>query len=391
MLDKNGFKRKTYDDLLTDMSNKARELFGANIKLTQRSFMGIMIRIMAWFLSLAWMAIEQVYHASYIKSAEGVQLDKLLPLAGTERILADYAMGTITITGTPNYTVASGFVVSKGDIQFETLYDLTLDATGKGTVEIMCTQIGPLGNVGANTITEIVNPDADVFSVTNTVPTAGGRNDETDQEARERSRVTVEGMGSGTTASIRTALLGVSGVRAATVIENYSDVADSYGTPSRAFQSFVLGGADDAIASAILEKKAAGIWPYGTTYVEVTDIAGEPHRIGFTRATEVDIYAKVSLTTDAAFPANGVELVKSALVKNIGGTDSNGQAYTGLNMGEKVYYSRGLSAILQVEGIIDVSLLLSDNGTNYSESSIDIPRNSVAQIDASNIEVTVNV
>lgn len=392
MLDENGFKRKTYDDLLTDMSAKAKEMFGANANVSERAVLGILIRIMAWFLSLAWMAIEQVYHAAYRKSAEGAQLDKLLPLAGTTRNLEEYAYGEVTLTGTPNYTVESGFLVSKDDIQFETIEAVTLDVNGQGTVEIVCTEIGPIGNVEANSITQIVNTDANVTSVTNAKATSGGRNKETDLEARERSNITVEGQGSGTTASVRAELLKISDVRAARVIENYGDEPDEFGTPIRSIQAFVLGGSDEEVAQAILNKKAGGIRPHGTTFVQIPDLSGDLKRIGFTRAKEVNLFARVTITKNSSFEADGENQVKNAIVKYIGGADTNNQLYAGLNMGEKVYYSQCIKAVaMNVPGIVDVDIELSKDGVAYSSANIDIAINEVAQISANNIEVNSNV
>lgn len=392
VLDKNGFKRKTYDDLLNDMSAKAKELFGADANVSEKSVLGILIRIMAWFLSLAWMAIEQVYHAGFRKSAEGVQLDKLLPLAGITRQLEEYATGEVTLTGTPGYTVESGFLVSKGDIQFETIEDVTLDSNGKGTVKIICTEVGPIGNVEANTITEIVNPDANVAAVTNEKPTSGGRDKETDQEARERADITVEGLGSGTTAAIRAELLKVPGIRAARVLENYEDEPDQFGTPPRSIHAIVLGGEDEEIGRAILNKKGAGIRPHGSTFVYVDDLSGEVKKVGFTRASEVNLFARVTIKTDNTFQADGIEQVKNALVKYIGGADTNGQMLPGLNMGEMVYIFQAAKTIaLNVQGIVDVDLEFSKDGTIYTSENIEIAINEVAQISADNIEVTVNV
>ncbi len=374
------------------MSAKAKELFGADANVSERAFLGILIRIMAWFLSLAWMAIEQVYHAGYRKSAEGTQLDKLLPLAGTTRNLAEYAYGQVTLTGTPNYTVESGFSVgTERDVNFETIENVTLDENGQGTVEIVCTEIGIIGNVAAGAINTIVNPDANVTSVTNLTKTSGGREKETDQEARERADITVEGQGSGTTASVRAELLKIPTVRAAKVIENYSDETDQYGTPFRAIQAFVLGGSDEEVAQAILNKKAGGIKPYGTTYIEIPDISGEPQKVGFTRANEVGLFAKVTLSTDSAFNTDGMEQVKNALVKYIGGADVSGQLYAGLNMNEKVVLAKGMAHVMGVSGVTDVEIRFSTDGQTFVEENINIGVNEVAQINASDIEVLINV
>lgn len=390
-LTKDGFKRKTYDELLSDMSAKAQEYFGADANVSERAVLGILLRIMAWFLALAWMAIEQVYHGSYRKTAEGHQLDMLLPAAGITRNLEDYAYGEVTLNGTPGHTVASGFLVSSANIIFETIDDCVLDASGSGTVAIVCTEIGPIGNVPAGAITEIVETDADVTSVVNMAKTDGGREKETDAEARARADITVEGMGSSTPAAIRTALLKVNGVRAAQVIDNYGDVTDAYGTPSRAFQSFVLGGVDTDIATAILNAKAGGIQPYGTTYVTVNDLSGNPQLVGFTRATEVNLYAKAIISTNNEFEANGVNQVKNTLVKYIGGADTAAQLYAGLNMGEKVVLAKAMAQILAVNGVTDVDLSLSTDDITYTEANVVVNVYEVAQIDATNIEVTISV
>lgn len=393
MLDRDGFKRKTYDELLTDMSAKAKEGFGADANVSERAFLGILLRIMAWFLSLAWMAIEQVYHGSYRKSAEGVQLDKLLPYAGITRNLEEYAFGQVTLTGTPLYTVESGFLVGKinSDITYETIGSVTLDSNGIGTVDIVCTEVGSIGNTPAGTITEIINPNANVDSVINSVKVDGGREKETDTEARTRANITVEGIGNGTTAAVRRAILNVTSIRAAQVIENYSDETDSYGTPSRGIQAFVLGGRDEDIAQAILDSKAGGINPYGTTTVTVADDSNNSQIMRFTRAVEVNLFAQVVIDTNNTFENDGIDKVKNALVQYIGGADTESQLYAGLNMGEKVVLAKGMFAILQVPGVTDVSLQLSTDGINFVEDNIILTIAQVAQIDAANIEVTVNV
>jgi len=391
-LDKTGFKRKTYSELVDNMSAKAKEKFGADANTTERSVLGIIIRIMAWFFSLLWQDTEDVYHSAYRKTAEGNQLDMLLPYAGISRNLADFAYGQIEIIGTPNHFVESGFLVStNNDIFFETIYDLTLDSEGKGIVGIVALDVGAFGNVGANTITQIVNPDTDIISVSNPSKTNGGREKETDAEARERADITVEGIGSATTSAIRANLLNISSVRAAKVIENYKDIVDQYGTPAHSIQAFVLGGGDEEIAQAIHQKKAGGIHPYGTTYVDVLDLSGEVQQIGFTRAVEVNVYIKVNVTTNTSFSSNGINQIKSALVKYIGGTDLSNNSYAGLNMGDDVIVSRLIARTYSVDGIEDVAIEVSTDGLAYNDSNVSVGLQEVAQTHFNNIEVAVNV
>ncbi|EGY0055736.1 hypothetical protein JHL82_002889, partial [Listeria monocytogenes] len=63
MLDENGFKRKTFDELLTDMEIKATELYGEDVNLSAHSALGVFLRIIAWFLALSNELAERVYNS----------------------------------------------------------------------------------------------------------------------------------------------------------------------------------------------------------------------------------------------------------------------------------------------------------------------------------------
>jgi uncharacterized phage protein gp47/JayE len=392
MLDKSGYKRKTYDDLLNEMTTRTKQLFGEDANVSDRSVLGRLIRIMAWFLSLVWKDNEDVYYSSNLDDATGKNLDRILPRYGITRNPAEHAVGTIQINGTPDYTVPAGFTVAtKLDVFFETIETIVLDSSGNGEGQIRAIQSGQSGNVGAGLITEIVNPDSNISTVTNALPTSGGREEETDLEARARAKNSGEGLGKATVPSIRASLSKLPGVRAVTVIENYMDEPDQYGTPMRSFQTFILGGDNQEIADAIFNTKAAGIRPYGDVETVVKDIGGHEHKVYFSRASEVKIYQKIVITKNPAFPVDGESKIKTALIQYIGGEDASGSLYTGLNMGDDVIHSKLISIIYKIDGIEDVTLSLSTDGINYAESNVNIDIFQVAQADAEAIEVTFNV
>ncbi|OES45221.1 baseplate J/gp47 family protein [Domibacillus iocasae] len=390
-LDKNGYKRKTYDELLTEMQTRAKELFGENTNVSNRSVIGILLRIMAWFLSLVWEDNEDVYYSASINSATGASLDRLLPYGGISRNSEGYAEGPLLINGTPNYTLLQGFqVTNPSDVFFETIEDVTLDANGSGTVTIRAVEPGITGNVGVGQVTIIVNPDANIDSVTNPEETANGREKETDTESKDRYAVSVEGLGSATLPSVRANLLKLPGVRAAQVIENYT-METVNGQPAKSIQAFVLGGIDQEIAETVFTTKAGGIEPFGTITKTVLDLSGYEHIVRFSRAEEVLIRIRVTIQKNNAFPADGGDQVRSALVRFIGGEDISGALYAGLSMGDDVIYSRIIAQIYKVEGIDDVQLELSADGINYVSSNIAIGLQQVAQTDSDFIEVTANV
>lgn len=390
MLDRNGFKRKRYSDLVEDMTLKAKELFGEDTNLSEKSFLGILIRLFAWFLAIIWEVAEKVYNSGYMHKAEGIQLDRKAWEFGITRLQEQHAQGTIEIHGTPGFVIEEGtlFETDKG-ILFELVADVTLDENGVGTGDIVCTEPGTKGNVAANTITIVSNPNENITSVTNPEPTTGGRERETDAEFLERYQQTLSGLGSSNTDSIRAELLKLNGVRAAVVIENTKSTPDEAGRPAKSISTYVLGGDPQEIAQAIFKKKAGGIEAYGTEQVEVLDMAGNPHTIGFTPATEVPIAIKLTIRKNEQFPVDGVQKVKTELVKYIGGKDEDGTFYIGLNMGKSVIFTKLIDRVYEIEGIDDVDLLVGIKGQTLGTSNININIDQVAQISHADIEVKV--
>ncbi|MDQ0876755.1 putative phage protein gp47/JayE [Paenibacillus sp. V4I3] len=388
-LDRNGFKRKRFVDLFSEMEVKAKEVYGQQINTSERAVMGIILRIFAWFLSFVWQLAEDVYNSAYPNTANGTSLKKLGPYAGIKSLQPIQATGTITLTGTDGFIQTSGFRVQTNDeVIFVTTESITLSG-GTGTGAIRAIQTGKTGNVSAGQINEIVNPNTNITAATNAEATTGGREDETDAEFRGRFAISSEGRGKATIGSIRAELLKVSGVRAATVIENYSNVTDSAGRPSKSFECYVLGGSPIDIGQTILDTKAAGIEPHGSESIAVNDDAGFSHIMKFSYADEINTHVKFTITKDARYPADGDALLKSAALKYIGGLDADGTLYIGLNMGDNVVQSRLISAAYSVEGVSDVQVQISTDGITWSEENLDIAPNEVAPSTHTLISVVV--
>lgn len=390
MLSERGYQRETFESISERLEAGFKQQFGDDLDLNGRSFASQLVGVLAEMFELVWQDVENVYYSAYRDTAEGVQLDALMPYSGTSRDGAVAAYGTVKFSGPVGATIEAGTFVNKKD---ETIYfttqDVTIDADGTVTVDVMCQQSGIVGNADVGEINELTNPIEGV-TVTNEQALTNGRERESDTELRQKSDLSVEGQGSSTTAAIRTEILKKNGVRAVFVDENYSDTVNAYNTPVAAVQAFVLGGLDEDIATAILDKRSAGIRPYGETIVRIKDKSGEEKAIGFTRAQVVTVYAKVQLVTNPAFEADGVEKVKTAIAKYIGGTDTSGNSYNGLNMGDSVILSKLIANIYKdVNGLDDVTVTLSTDNVSYNDSNIVLTRKQVAEITASAIEVTL--
>ena len=80
-----GFRRKQYTDILSDMQARAKSFFGEDVNLSDRSPLGLFIQSIAWEQSRLWEEAEKVYYAGYVDDAEGVQLDGATKYAAITR------------------------------------------------------------------------------------------------------------------------------------------------------------------------------------------------------------------------------------------------------------------------------------------------------------------
>lgn len=389
MLDEKGFRRKTYDELLEDMDLKARELFGADINTSARSFMGLLLRLFAWFLSLAWAILEKVYYSGYVPTATGVQLDRLAKLVGIRRRSASPASGEVVITGASGKVIPIGTEVtgvSEDSPIYQTTEEAIIPAGGSVTVPVEALESGTAYNVGADVLTQLVEPDTDITAVNNDLPITNGQDIEQDYEFRQRIEDATAGGG---TSNIRNDLLAVDGVRAATIFENDRNV-EVNGMPPHSIRAVVLDGDDADIGNALLGAKPGGIQTVGAESVTVKDMSGRDKVVYFDRAQEVDVYLRLSITQNDAFPFDGTDRIKTSLVQYIGGQDADGRFYAGLGMGDDVVFSRLIGTVYNTPGVSDVTVETSTDGVTYVESSVSIGDAQVAQTSHDKIEVTVS-
>lgn len=368
MLDRNGFKRKRYSDLIEDMTLKAKELFGEDINVTERSFLGILIRLFAWFLAIIWEVAEKVYNSGFVSKAEGIQLDRLGAYIGISRLQATREMWEIQLTGKPGYLVNDGtqFETDNGII-FELAEVVELDEQGNGTGTVVCVQEGSVGNVNVGDIHIFTNPDENLYSVTNTELLVQGRDRETDEEFRQRYFQSTSKTGASTIESIQATVLEVPGVKSVSITENSSSTEEN-GIPPHSFSVFVYGGSDQDVAKAIFQTKPAGIQAFGTTVVPVQDSQGMTHYIGFTRPSVIDVFVRLTIQRGTNYPANGDDLVRTEVLTY----------FEQLMIGDDVIVSQLIRAVGNIDGVVDVSVELSTDGTTYVTSNLAIPNDSVA-------------
>lgn len=381
MLTPQGFKRLRYAEIFESLERRAKEELGEDKNTSQRSFLGIVLRLVAWFLSLFAQDLEDTYNANFADTAEGVALDRNAKRQGAERQRALRSIGEVMIDGTAGVRVASGFAVgTNDDIRFQTTRAVQLNSDGVAIAPIQAIDPGSTGNVPAGSITEIINPQVGVDAVVNLLPASGGRERESDTALRQRLDRTKKGDN-----QLTYNLLNVEGVRDV-YLDSNEEIVEVDGLPPKSVAPVVWGGDEQEVVETIFRYKGAGIQSYGDIFVDVVDSKQRTHPIGYSRPIEVPIYVRATLTVNSDF--NSLIEARTVIIEYIGGRDEDGMEYDGLGINSDVIAFRAAMAVGELEGVEDVDIQLSTDGETFSYSNIPISRKELSVTDWEKVVVS---
>lgn len=364
-----GYIRRTYDDILNDKIERAKELFGEDIDTSELSVLGKYLRINAYDQAIAEEEIEAVYYARFPNTASGQSLDRLAAFVGIARNPATPAIYSVQVQGEADYVIPAGFTVgTETEHTYHTDQEYTIGADGTCMIEVSCTEPGLIGNLSsAADICRIMNPDANVNVVSGVECLVLGVDEESDRDLRVRFTSAAAGSGSCNENAVRAALLRVPTVQYAAVISNNTNEADAAGRPPHSFECYVLGGDDyeRQIAEAIFDKRPIGIATVGEKTVTILDITGTQRTVKYSPAQKVMITVQVQLKTSTTFPENGVEQIR----------DNVSDYINDLGIGTSLVLSSIYGYIYSVPGVKEVtSLKLStDGGSTFGTGNVSVP------------------
>ena len=376
-----GFNRLSYEEILEDITNKAKLLFGDDIDTSDNSTFGKIISLLSYDSSNNQELAENVHLSHFPKTARGVSLDYACKILGISRNPATYAKHQITITGEAGTLIEMGFLVSAGDVVFHTTDNHTIGSDGTVIVEVECNEAGEIGNVPTGSINTIVNPVADVTEVTHNKILELGKNVETDESLRNRATTSQNNTGSGTLEAIRSAVLSVTGVESVYIEENDTNTTTIFGLPPHSFRCNVLAPetASHEIAEAIFRKKTAGIPTAGNVTETVLDAGGTPHNIKFSWTKIYYVHVKCEIEVNTDYSDISENEIKNNLLNKINSL-TNGQPLS----------TTSLYSAIFINGVTDVPLLeVSGNGDVYSAGLIGVTMDTVIRTKLDNISIVV--
>lgn len=193
-----------------------------------------------------------------------------------------------------------------------------------------------------NTVTTILTPVFGWLSVSNEISAEVGSVYESDEELRQRFKISKAVRANNTSEALYSQLLELEDVDFVRVYENMTDATDLRGLPPHSFMAIVRGGTDTDIGKIVWNNKPLGIGSFGTSTVFVRDSQNMEREVKFSRATAVPIYVNIVVTkTDNTFPDNGVEQIRNAVVNYINTRDT---------FGEDVIYTRLFTPVNSISG-----------------------------------------
>jgi hypothetical protein len=371
-----GYVRKKYQDWLADLQTKARtsQFFGSDQDLSDVDPVGIVIKLMSYALDQQEQKAEDTYYALYPDTAEGVSLDRVIHIGGETRRPQQHATVVLRFFGSPDSPIGVDEIVATSQgLQFKTI-STGIVAVDHVDIVAQCVTPGKIGIVPAGSITTMVTSITGITSVTNPEASRSGRDQASDVEAKYDYKTAKTGSGASIASLIRSLNL-LNGVNFAFVNANEKDVTDEEGRPAHSIEVVIDGGNSTEIAN-VLWKHYVGLQYLGSNSVQITAENGQPFEMRWNVPADKAVYVDIVITAGTGWKAANLVLIKSAVIKYIGGIDTIIQGgviiqneYQGIGTGKDIH-SHKIEAMIDVPGAKDVTASLSfsspvTSGTRY--------------------------
>lgn len=386
-----GFVAKTLEEIEASMVQQQRDHIDPAIDTSQFGLIGQLNGIMASEIASVWELAEAVNDAQDPAKATGAQQDALYSITGPPREDARVSVVVADCTLEPGTSIAVGeaiaSVAGNPDSRFANA-ELLVNATGAVVVvsaRFEALEPGPLV-ANANTLTVRDTLPVGWTAVNNPLDADPGADIESDAAYRHRREDELAGQGGGTLDGIRADLLKLETVMAVGMIENVDSV-EVNGVPPKSFVAIVrstpLANDEQTIAETIWAVKPAGIQAFGDVERTVVDVEGNPHVIGFARATDKDVYIALRLTTGPEYI--GHDALKAAIVASAETPGTAGY----LDVGVDVYAGQYVTVAMQQKGVLNAECRVSFAIADYDSGvpSLVIAANETGAVDTSRISI----
>ena len=241
-------------------------------------------------------------------------------------------------------------------------------------------------------IKEMVTLDTGIREITNDIAPVLGRFEADDVEARQnfvkRCATRSKNMIESVTAEIYNS---VDHVLSVAGYENDTEMTDAEGRPPKSVEFIIDGGDEGEIANIIYQKKTNGVRAFGKIQMDVADVFGNIHKVGFNRPDYLYVWMKVVVTKEKgkSIAPNYAQLAQESILEDAGV----------LQVGDSVYLQKFLTNIyknLVVVSMVNIRAFAASSekyiprDEEYVSDTIEVSHRQKAVFDVSRIEVVLH-
>ena len=329
----NGLTLATNSELVTQLENDFKAIYGNDINIGQNSPDGQLINIFAQGGTDVRELISQAYTSFDPDSASGRTLDARCAINNVFRkggtftevnitIVTDRTVELSGLDSNYNDPDASGYTIQDdAGNQFILVSSQTLSAGSNVGILFRAKEVGAVETI-ANTITTPVTIVLGVISVNNPAKGTTGIDEETDAQLKIRRRQSLSIGASGYLNGLQAYLSQLDGVTGTKVYENYTNSTDADGIPAHCIWCVVDGGSSAEIADTIFKKRSAGCDMYGSISYTIVTPGGRNFVAKWSNSSSQTLYIKFNIQktlSTATFDTTAIaDYVASHLSYNIG-------------------------------------------------------------------------
>lgn len=233
------------------------------------------------------------------------------------------------------------------------------------------------GLYGSVDIDQATGPRLDALAKLRLLTRATGTTD-----AEFRDEIRQDSFGTIKSRNLRSAMLDVSGVTDAWIMENSASTTAASGLPSHSLAIAVQGGADTDIATAIYNNTVPGIGLFGNTHITTT-IDGFCRNVSFVRPVTVRTRVKIDVFVNVdrceCSPASVAE-IRAALIESLTGA-------CGVGPGSIITPADVVQAVAGVSGINVAGVQLARDDDAVADQSVAFTMFEIPEIALTDIDV----
>ena len=327
-IDDTGIHLPDYPTVLDHVKGIMHDIYGDDLYIEADSQDGQLCAAFASMMHDTYALCGDVYNAFSPSTAQGVGLSSVVKINGIRRKTASYSTVDLRIVGQVGTIVTSGKAEDVAGQKWLLPARVVIPAEGEITVTATAEVMENTSDIRESGEFDFLG--AGWQTVNNPAAATAGAPVEKDSELRGRQAISTAIPSQTPLEATKGAVARLSGVTRSAGYENDTNETDERGIPAHSIAVVAEGGDTAQIAEAIFAKKTPGCGTYGTTTVSVRDEYGEPSQIRFFRATDMPVYARVTLRALSGYLSSTGDTIRKNLAAYI----------NTLGIGEKLYVSR---------------------------------------------------